>query len=752
LEDTYQTQGGITVRRTAERLSHHGAIDPLVAALDSQHGVVLTSSYEYPGRYTRWDMGFANPPLRLTFRGYDFEIEALNERGAVLLPAIARKLATIPACHAERRAKHPHSELETLRSTLRVTSVRGSVQPSTERFFEEERSKQPSAFTVVRALVELFASEADPHLGLYGAFGYDLAFQFEPIRKRLERPADQRDLVLYLPDEVLIVDHQQQMAERRRYEFEVDGHSTNGLERTGASMPYVPASAGEPSVDHAPGEYAAGVELAKEAFKRGDLFEVVPGQTFSEPCQPSPAELFRRLRRRNPAPYGFVMNLGGGEYLVGASPEMYVRVDGRRVETCPISGTIARGADALEDAENIRELLNSAKDESELTMCTDVDRNDKSRICVPGSVRVIGRRQIEMYSRLIHTVDHVEGELRPEFDALDAFLAHTWAVTVTGAPKAWAMQFLEDHEKSPRAWYGGAVGVVGFNGNLNTGLTLRTIHVKDGIARVRVGATLLYDSDPEAEERETRLKASAFLDVIRTPDAPASEPDEATLRPGAGKRVLLVDHQDSFVHTLANYVRQTGAEVVTVRAGATALGELTGGAYDLVLLSPGPGRPADFCLDRTIGLAIERALPIFGVCLGLQGIVEYFGGELELLPEPVHGKPSRIRVTSPGALFEGLPSELVAGRYHSLHARRESLPSCLRELAVSDDGIIMALEHADLPVAAVQFHPESILTLGDEAGLRIIRNVMGGLAGHTKTPYCSVVHSGHSESHSQLAR
>ena len=148
---------------------------------------------------------------------------------------------------------------------------------------------------------------------------------------------------------------------------------------------------------------------------------------------------------------------------------MYVRVDGDRVETCPISGTIARGRDAIGDAAQILALLTSAKDESELTMCTDVDRNDKSRICVPGSVRVIGRRQIEMYSRLIHTVDHVEGRLRPGFDALDAFLAHAWAVTVTGAPKAWAMQFIEDHERSPRAWYGGAVGLLGFDGNLNTG-------------------------------------------------------------------------------------------------------------------------------------------------------------------------------------------------------------------------------------------------------------------------------------------
>ena len=126
---------------------------------------------------------------------------------------------------------------------------------------------------------------------------------------------------------------------------------------------------------------------------------------------------------------------------------MYVRVEGDRVETCPIAGTIARGVDPIADAEQIRTILNSTKDESELTMCTDVDRNDKARVCVPGSVRVIGRRQIEMYSRLIHTVDHVEGRLRRGFDALDAFLTHMWAVTVTGAPKLWAMQL----HRGPRA-------------------------------------------------------------------------------------------------------------------------------------------------------------------------------------------------------------------------------------------------------------------------------------------------------------
>jgi len=719
MEDSqYHTEGGVTVRRSIERVPHQGAIDPLVAALDGRRGVVLISSYEYPGRYTRWDMGFVDPPLRLTFREFAFEIAALNARGQVLLPAVREKLAGLPFV---------------MLSEGNDKEVGGTVQPGAAPFFEEERSKQPSAFSVVRALVELFASESDPHLGLYGAFGYDLAFQFEPIRHRLPRLPEQRDLVLYLPDELLIVDHQRQLAELRSYDFEVGGRSTAGLPRSGSTVPYEPAAPGEPSLDHAPGEYAAGVALAREAFRRGDLFEVVMGQTFSEPCQPSPAELFRRLRRRNPAPYGFIMNLGQSEYLVGASPEMYVRVEGRRVETCPLSGTIARGADAIEDAANIRELLNSAKDESELTMCTDVDRNDKSRICEPGSVRVIGRRQIEMYSRLIHTADHVVGELRPEFDALDAFLAHTWAVTVTGAPKAWAMQFLEDHERSARGWYGGAVGVVGFNGNLNTGLTLRTIHLKDGVARVRAGATLLFDSDPEAEERETRLKASAFLDVIRRPDGAADGEGFASGRPGEGKRVLLVDHQDSFVHTLANYLRQTGAEVTTLRAGEAVQAELGSSRFDLVVLSPGPGRPADFDVSRTIAAVLERGIPLFGVCLGLQGIVEHFGGELDLLPVPVHGKPSLVRVLG-GSLFDGLPSELSAGRYHSLHARRDALPRELRETAVSDDGIIMAIEHRELPLAAVQFHPESILTLGGDAGLCIIHNVVAQLAARPRTP------------------
>lgn len=709
---SYTTEGGVEVSVQVTSVEPSEAIEDLVDRLDSARGVLLSSSYEYPGRYTRWDMGFVDPPLVITSHGDKVDVEALNSRGELLLKPVRDNLKSLSYVTLEADS---------------VRKVTCRVERGTVRFSEEERSRQPSSFSVVRSMVELFRG-SDEHLGLYGAFGYDLAFQFEPIELRLSRPQNQRDLVLYVPDEVTVVDHQSGIAERRRYEFSYGDDSTIEISRGGAREPYSSDSELEPYRDHERGAYAGVVELAREYFARGDLFEVVSSQTFVEPSPEPPSELFRRLKEQNPSPYGFLINLGESEWLVGASPEMYVRVEGDRVETCPISGTIARGQDPLDDASQILALLNSEKDESELTMCTDVDRNDKSRICVPGSVKVIGRRQIEMYSRLIHTVDHVEGRLRPEFDALDAFLSHTWAVTVTGAPKTSAMMFLEEHEKSPRAWYGGAIGKIGFDGGLNTGLTLRTIRVKDGHAEVRVGATLLWDSDPVAEEEETELKASAFLDALRLPRRP-SELNTVEVQ-AENKRVLLVDHMDSFVHTLANYLRQTGAAVETQRAGFP-LGELASNRPDLLVLSPGPGVPADFDTKATIEAALELDIPIFGVCLGLQAIVEYFGGELDQLETPVHGKSSLIE-TSNCKLFEGLPSQFKAGRYHSLYAVEDMLPESIKIVAKSeDDNVVMALEHAVLPICAVQFHPESIMSFDDEVGLKLVRNAVKMLTDRT---------------------
>lgn len=715
--EAYQTRGGVTVTRRRRPTPYGDAISTYVDKLDERRGAVFSSNYEYPGRYTRWDTAIVDPALGISSFGRKVWIEAYNGRGEALLTMIAEALASVDDLALGART---------------ATRLDLDVKLPSRVFTEEERSKMPTVFTVLRAITALFYSEEDAAIGLFGAFGYDLAFQFDAIDLKLTRPDDQRDMVLFLPDEILVVDHYSAKAWIDRYDFTKGDVTTIGQSEEIAPEPFVHTDTIPPRGDHRPGEYAELVTKAKESFRKGDLFEVVPGQKFMERCDSKPSQISKRLKEINPSPYSFFINLGHQEYLVGASPEMFVRVNGRRIETCPISGTIRRGADPIEDSAQILKLLNSKKDESELTMCSDVDRNDKSRVCEPGSVKVIGRRQIEMYSRLIHTVDHIEGRLRDGMDAFDGFLSHAWAVTVTGAPKLWAMRFIEKHEKSPRAWYGGAIGMVGFNGDMNTGLTLRTVRIKDGIAEVRAGATLLNDSDPQEEEAETELKASAMIAAIR--DAKSgndASSKRGVARVGEGVNILLVDHEDSFVHTLANYFRQTGATVNTVRTPVPE--EIFDSLKpDLVVLSPGPGSPADFDCKATIRKARARQLPIFGVCLGLQALAEAYGGELRQLAVPMHGKPSRIRVLEPGLVFSGLGKEVTVGRYHSIFADPATLPRDFMITAESEDGTIMGIEHTKEPVAAVQFHPESIMTLGGDAGMRMIENVVAHLAKRAK--------------------
>ena len=707
--ETYRSRGGVDIRRTTEDVPMEGTLEGVLEKINTHRGAVFASGYEYPGRYSRWDIAFVDPPLEIAARQRSFALRALNERGEGLLQIFAEPLKG-----------HDHlAELDVTKD-----EIRGQVKPMPEYFAEEDRSKQPTIFSVLRALVRLMYAEADNNLGFYGAMGYDLVFQFEPIELRHSRPAEHLDLHLFVPDELVVVDHRKERARRIRYDFTSGEYSTRGLERGGDVLPLLRGTSTEVSSDHGAGEYADKVRKIIAGTERGDFFEVVLSQVLCAGYSGTPRDLFESIRRRNPSPYEFLINLGG-EQLVGASPEMFVRMEDRRVETCPISGTIQRGETPMEDADRILELLNSEKDHAELTMCTDVDRNDKSRICKPGTVQVLGRRLVEIYSRLIHTVDYVAGELRDDCDGFDALLSHMWACTVTGAPKPAAMQKIEDLENSARRWYGGCVGMVLFSGEVNTGITIRTIHLENGKAGVRAGATLLCDSDPVEEELETRTKAEAFIQAILDQASPSKAPRGAVAATGRDKRVLFVDNRDSFVHTLANYVRQTGAEVTTVRAGfPDQVFEQV--CPDLVFISPGPGMPEEFGVGELVRRCVERRLPIFGVCLGLQGMVEAFGGRLGVLSYPMHGKSSTIKCV-PRGIFEGFPEEFVAGRYHSLFAEPEDLPDCFAVSARSVDGVIMAVQHREYPAAAVQFHPESILTLKDDLGLRLIAQVMAQL-------------------------
>ncbi len=701
----YSSRSGIVVTRSASRASFKIGLASLQRELDRHRGIYLSSGYEYPGRYSRWDIASLCPPIEIVSFQRDIEIRALNQRGAVITQLLKPVLEL-----------HPHWE-----SFQRVgDNLVGRLKPLPAFFSEEQRSKQPSVFSLLRALIHEFSNAKDTRLSLVGAFGYDLLFQFDPIDLRLPRTG-RKDLHLFLCDDIYYMDRKREVIERFQYDFSSGDLTTAGLPHEAAEIAPPPRVERGPIVaDHTPEEYMANVETVRAGMKQGDYYEVVLRQTFSTPYGGDASELFSKVQQASPSPYEFLLQLGD-EQLIGASPEMFVRVDGARVETCPISGTARRTGDPLKDAVSIRDLLNSTKEESELTMCTDVDRNDKSRVCVPGSVKVIGRRLIESYAGLFHTVDHVEGMLEPGFDSLDAFLAHMWAVTVIGAPKKAAAQTIENLEKTARGWYGGAVGMLSLNGDMNTGILIRTVHLRNGVAKYPAGATLLYDSIPAMEEQETRLKATGFfraLEGFREPE-PAAAPAEPSSR---GPRMLLIDNDDCFIHTLANYARQTGAEVVTYRSGFP-LELIDQIKPDMILISPGPGRPGDFRVPETVQYAAARRIPVFGVCLGLQGIVEAFGGTLGVLDYPMHGKPSTVKHQNKG-VFEGLPREFQVGRYHSLYAIPGKLPSCLEVTAESQDGIIMGVRHRDLPIEAVQFHPESLLTLEDDCGLRLMRNAI----------------------------
>ncbi|MCU1329835.1 MAG: anthranilate synthase, component / anthranilate synthase, component [Bryobacterales bacterium] len=702
-EVNYRTPGGIAVRRTQTVLPFSKGLDRYLRQLDQYRGIYLSSGYEYPGRYSRWDIVSVKPPLELIGFQRDVTFRPLNDRGL----AINRMLAPV-------LAGHPHwDDFQDDNGTLR-----GRLKPMPSFFPEEERSKQPSIFSVLRALTKEFRSELDDKLALAGGFGFDLLFQFEPIPLRHERKMG-KDLQLFLCDDIIYMDRKREVIERFAYDFARDGITTTGLERTGEKVPKQPKrELGPITSDHTPAEYEANVAAVREGMRVGDFYEVVLRQTFKTPYPGKASDLFQRMQKANPSPYEFLIQFGN-EQLVGASPEMFVRVEGTRVETCPISGTARRTGDPLQDERNIRELLNSTKEESELTMCTDVDRNDKSRVCAPGTVKVIGRRLIESYAGLFHTVDHVEGTLDTGFDSLDAFLSHMWAVTVIGAPKKAAAMAVERLEKNARDWYGGAVGMLSLSGDINTGIAIRTTYLRDGYATYPAGATLLYDSDPAAEERETRLKATGFFRLLGEKTAAAELPaPQAPIH----LKLLLVDNDDCFIHTLANYVRQAGAEVVTYRAGfpLEMLDELR---PDLILISPGPGRPVDFGVPALVRHAAQAKIPVFGVCLGLQGIVEAFGGELGVLPYPMHGKPSSVHHEGQG-VFEGLPADITVGRYHSLFAVPDKLPAELEVTAVTADGVIMGVRHRTLPIEAVQFHPESILTAEGDTGLKLMRNAL----------------------------
>jgi anthranilate synthase component 1 len=252
------------------------------------------------------------------------------------------------------------------------------------------------------------------------------------------------------------------------------------------------------------------VRRAREYILAGDAFQVVPAQRFFRPVSAHPFDVYRMLRALNPSPYMYFLRLGTVE-VVGTSPEILLRVEDGEVETRPLAGTRRRGRDASDDARLERELLEDEKERAEHVMLVDLARNDVGRVAVPGSVRVSRLMEVERYSHVMHIMSEVRGRLRPGCDALDALRACFPAGTLSGAPKIRAMEIISELEPEERGPYGGAIGYMGFGGNLDMAITLRTMVIAGGTLSIQVGAGVVADSDAAAEYQETLNKAQALF-------------------------------------------------------------------------------------------------------------------------------------------------------------------------------------------------------------------------------------------------
>lgn len=519
------TKSGIKLDINSEKLDYNSGIDFIVEKLDQNCGMYLSSGVDYPGRYSRWELGFLNPPLEFIAIENIVYINALSPKGDEILKLFTPILA-----------KHAHLDLDldlnldldNLKNSNLKSSLKINIKSSNKIFTEEKRSLQPSAVSVLRCLLNefepafkqacesSFSDIGSVPFGFYGAFGYELLFQFEKDHKKsFTRCGDEKLFHLFFVDNIYLLDKRKEKA--YRYNLDLSFNKINT--KKSDSKPYEKLNnkykKSNPNIkpkikpNISAKKYENFVIKAKEQMRLGEIFEVVPSRKFLSEYDDKPSVLFKRMQKNNPSPYEFYCQFKD-EQLVGTSPEMFVRVTDNKIESCPISGTIKRGDNPIEDSKRIQQLLNSYKDEVELTMCTDVDRNDKSRVCIPGTINLLSRRSIETYANLFHTVDHVEGKLRSDLIGLDGFLSHMWAVTLTGAPKKKATQIIEELEKESRYWYGGAVGGLALNGDINSCITIRTIQLKDKMAKYQSGASLVWDSDPKEEAQETTLKSTAF--------------------------------------------------------------------------------------------------------------------------------------------------------------------------------------------------------------------------------------------------
>ena len=380
---------------------------------------------------------------------------------------------------------------------------------------------------IAESRIELPADLPQAAAGLFGYLGYDMIRLVEHLPNVNPDPLGLPDACMLRPTIVAVLDGVKGEVTVVSPAWISDGQSaqaayaqaservTDAVRDMERPMPKAARSLGEP-IEIAPpvsnftkDEYKAAVEKAKEYIRAGDIFQVVPAQRWTQAFREPPFALYRSLRRTNPSPFMFYFNFGDFQ-VVGASPEILVRVFGNEVTVRPIAGTRKRGATPEEDGALEADLLNDKKELAEHLMLLDLGRNDAGRVSKVGTVRPTEQFIIERYSHVMHIVSNVVGELADDKDALDAFFAGMPAGTVSGAPKVRAMEIIDELEPEKRGIYGGGVGYFSSGGDMDICIALRTALIKNNKLYIQAGGGVVYDSDPEAEYMETVHKSNAI--------------------------------------------------------------------------------------------------------------------------------------------------------------------------------------------------------------------------------------------------
>ena len=427
-----------------------------------------------------------------------------------------------------------------------VWRANGAACEINERWQQDAEAFVPCAGDTLgelRKLVELCRMEVPPELPralacLVGYMGFETAGLVEALPPAKADPIDVPDMIFMRPTLLLVFDRLADelfiVAPVFPSALSADDALASARDRieTAASQLSQPvpladrrridATEVEPRPVLDPGAYGAMVERAKEYILAGDVFQVVLAQRFTVPFPLPPFDLYRSLRRINPSPFLYFLDLPGFA-LIGSSPEILVRARDGEVTIRPIAGTRPRGRDAREDAANREALLADPKELSEHLMLLDLGRNDVGRVAKAGSVAVTDRKMVELYSHVMHIVSNVRGDLADGKDAIDALLAGFPAGTVSGAPKVRAMQIIHELEQEKRGPYGGGVGYFSPDGSMDSCIVLRTALVKDGAMHVQAGAGIVADSEPAYEQRECEAKAGALMAAARDALARAGE-------------------------------------------------------------------------------------------------------------------------------------------------------------------------------------------------------------------------------------